>query len=148
MEITDSNNQVNTAGDKEETVFEGRIPVRAFFAGYNFMVFLLFGWNLGLLVNWLRSLVWKIKITNQRLVIIKGLISRSEEDLPLYRATDCGFNQSIAGRLVGAGYITVVSEDASAPKLTFPFIKPAYYKEIIRNNVMIERRRLKTIDWD
>ena len=134
--------------ETEEILFEGKIPVRAFLARYNVLLFLIVGWNVGLAVSYVRSLAWKVKLTSQRLVIVRGLISQKEEDIPLYRATDCCYRQSITGRLLNAGEITLVAEDATSPQVTFPFIAPARYKELIRERMMAERRRNKTIALD
>ena len=133
---------------QEDVVFEGPLPMRAFIGSHGLLYLLIVGWNLGWLVAYIRSFAWKVRITSQRLVVVRGLISQREEDLPLYRATDCGYNQTIAGRLLGTGTIVLVADDATTPRLELPFVKPAHYKELIRNAIMVERARFKTIQID
>lgn len=132
----------------EEVFYDGRLPIRAFIGTHGLLYVLLFGWNLGLLEGYLRSLAWKVKLTSQRLVVIRGFISQKEEDIPLYRATDIGFEQTVAGRLLGTGVITLIAEDATSPKCSFPFIRPAEVKEVIRDHMLTERRRMKTVTLD
>lgn len=132
-----------------ETVqYDARPPLRAFLASHGLLYLLVLGWNLGLLAALLRRLTWRVKITTQRLVVIRGFISRHEEDIPLYRATDVGYNQTIAGRILGCGTITLASDDASCPSMTFPCPQPEHYKELLRQAMTIERQRLRTLNMD
>ncbi len=132
----------------EEVFYDGRLPIKAFLGQHGLLYLMLVGWNVGLLIAWLRSLGFRIMITSQRLVVIHGLIGRNEEDIPLYRATDCSFRQSISGRLLGIGTITVIADDASSPRTEFPMVEPQRYKEILRSGMLAERRRMRAISMD
>ena len=134
------------APDKEEVIFEGRIPARAFLGVHGFLYVLLLGWNFGLLWAWLRSLGWRVKLTSQRLVVTRGMVSQNEHDIPLYRAIDCNFTQTVAGRILHAGEITLTSNDSISPTMRFPFPEPRKYKEMLREFTLRERKRMRTMD--
>ena len=134
------------ASDAEEVMFEGRLPMRAFLGLHGLIYLLVLGWNVGLLVAYLRSLSWRVRLTSQRLVITRGVVAQREQDIPLYRAIDCNYAQTIAGRLLGTGEITLISDDATSPRIAMPFPQPRRHKEMIRDFTIKERRRLRTID--
>ena len=144
-DANDSNGR-KAPSDAEEIRYDGRVPARAFLGMHGVIYLLLLGWNFGLLWAWLRSLAWKVKLTDQRLVVTRGFLSQREEDIPLYRATDCGFTQTIAGRILKTGAITLISDDATSPTITFPFPQPKLYKEMIREATARERKRMRSMD--
>ena len=74
------------------------------------------------------------------------MVSQHEHDIPLYRAIDCNYNQSFVGRLLGTGEITLTSNDAITPTMTFPFPEPKKYKEVLREYTLRERKRMRTMD--
>jgi membrane protein YdbS with pleckstrin-like domain len=88
---------------------------------------------------------WKsthYKLTNQRLFIRSGFISRSLEEIQLYRVKDVAFHQSILDRVLGIGSITVLSSDESAPRVTLIGIEePETFKEEIRTAYRTARQR-------
>ncbi len=139
-------NDKDVAPDREEVMFEGRIPVKAFIGVHGFFYLILLGWNFGLLWAWLRSLTWRVKLTSQRLVVTRGLVSQNERDIPLYRAIDCNFTQTVAGRILRAGEITLTSNDSISPTMRFPFPEPRKYKEMLREFTLRERKRMRTMD--
>lgn len=132
----------------EEVFYEGAMPVKACLGKHGLLYFIILGWNIGLLIAWLQSMSIKVKITSQRLVITRGMVSRTEEDIPLYRGKDISYRQTVAGRMLGTGVITFFSDDATAPELSFPCLKPQEYKEKIRDCMMKERQRFRTRTFD
>ena len=142
----EAKNGPQISSDTEDVMFDGRVPVKAFLGMHGFFYLILLGWNFGLLLAWLRSLSWKVKLTSQRLVITRGLVSQREEDIPLYRAKDCGFTQTVAGRMLGTGEVTLISDDATSPTVTFPIPEPKKYKEFLREFTAKERKRMRSMD--
>lgn len=134
--------------DDEEVFYDGNIPFKVFLFSHNFLYLLLFGWNIGLLTSYLKKVNWRIKITDQRLVLVQGIFSRHQEEVEYYRISDSEYNQSVIERLFGIGKITIAADDASAPNLTFPMINPKEYREKIRNNVRKERRKMRAMSVD
>jgi membrane protein YdbS with pleckstrin-like domain len=132
----------------EEIFYEGRPPLTAFLARHNLLFFFLFGWNIGLVACFFQRLTWQVKLTSQRIVVIRGLIAQKEEEIPLYRVKDCFFYQSILGRIFGTGDINILSDDPTSPHLEIPIVAPREYKELLRESVQIERQRMKTFNVD
>jgi hypothetical protein len=73
------------------------------------------------------------RLTNQRLLIESGLLSKSVDEIDLRYVDDLEFRQSLLDRLLGIGQVFVVSSDKLAPKLTIQGIKdPRGLREKIR----------------
>jgi len=82
----------------------------------------------------------KYILTNQRLRIETGIISRDIEEIELYRIQDTAVEQNMLDRSLGIGIITIVSSDERSPSLTLPKIaRPRELREKIR--VLSEARR-------
>jgi hypothetical protein len=83
-------------------------------------------------------------VTNQRLRVVRGLLSRSTEEVELTRVRDVSYEQSLAQRALGIGTITVVGTDATAPMVVLHDIEePEAVKELIRQAVQEQRRRYR-----
>ena len=57
------------------------------------------------------------RITNQRLTIESGLVSKRVDDIDLRTVEDVGLEQSPLERLLGVGRLTIVSTDRARPRL-------------------------------
>jgi uncharacterized membrane protein YdbT with pleckstrin-like domain len=83
-------------------------------------------------------------VTNQRLRVVRGLLSRSTEEVELVRVRDVSYEQSLAQRALGIGTITLVGTDATAPVVVLHDIdEPEVVKELIRQAVQEQRRRFR-----
>ena len=133
---------------KEVVFFAGRAPVKACLGRHGLLYVLLLGWNIGLLIAWISSLMTTLRLTSQRVVIIRGLISRHEEDIPLYRGSDINFSQTVAGRLLGTGVITLYSDDVTSPQVIFAVPRPQEFKEKLRESMNKERIRFRSRNID
>jgi uncharacterized membrane protein YdbT with pleckstrin-like domain len=81
-------------------------------------------------------------LTTERLRIVRGLLSRSTEEIELTRVRDVSFEQSLAQRALGIGNVTVVGTDATAPEVVLHDVEePEQVKELIRQAVREQRRR-------
>ena len=77
----------------------------------------------------------KYRLTNQRLVVEQGILSRTLDEVDLRTVDDSGFSQSPLERLQGIGTVWVVSSDRSTPRLTLRGIPdPRSLREKIREN--------------
>lgn len=73
------------------------------------------------------------KVTNQRIVIETGVLSRSLEEIDLRSVDDIEFRQGFFERLFGIGEVFVVSTDKVAPKRMLHGIPdPRKTRELIR----------------
>jgi uncharacterized membrane protein YdbT with pleckstrin-like domain len=64
-----------------------------------------------LLVVWIQNLAAKYEITEERLIIRRGIIMKSVDEIELYRIKDVRINFSIINQLAGIGTICVASSD-------------------------------------
>jgi hypothetical protein len=73
------------------------------------------------------------RLTNQRLLIESGLLSKSVEEIDLRYVEDLQFRQTFLERLLGIGNVDVVSSDKLAPKIVIGGIAdPRGVRETIR----------------
>ena len=81
-------------------------------------------------------------LTNERLKVVRGILSRSTEEVELTRVRDVSYEQSLAQRALGIGTIAVVGTDATAPMVVLHDVEePESVKEMIRQAVRDQRRR-------
>ena len=81
-------------------------------------------------------------LTTERLRVVRGLLSRSTEEVELTRIRDVSFEQSLGQRALGIGTVTVVGTDATAPTVVLHDVdEPEQVKELIRQAVRDQRRR-------
>jgi len=98
-----------------------------------------------LIVPVLRTLSGKYLIKTDRVVFTRGLLSKKVEQVDLVRYKDIQFQQSILGRLLSFGDITLVTSDATQKELKLLGIRdPETVYEIIREAAE-ERKRVKGV---
>jgi uncharacterized membrane protein YdbT with pleckstrin-like domain len=67
---------------------------------------------IGLFVwRWLENLASKYELTEERLIIRRGLIAKSLDEIELYRIKDVRINYSIINQIAGIGTISISSSD-------------------------------------
>ena len=94
------------------------------------------------LLNPIESHAIRWVLTNERLRVIRGILSRSTEEVELSRVRDVSLDQSLAQRALGIGTITIVGADATAPEVVIHDVEePEQVKELIREAVREQRRR-------
>ena len=82
----------------------------------------------------------KYELTNQRIRIYSGRVSKKEEEIDLIRIRDLKVKQGLADRAKGVGDIEIISTDDSTPKLILKDVKdPVGVKEIIRTAMKVEK---------
>ena len=64
-----------------------------------------------LLVVWVQNLAAKYEITEERLIIRRGIIMKSVDEIELYRIKDVRIHFSIINQLAGIGTICIASSD-------------------------------------
>ena len=101
----------------------------------------LFG--LGLLMGLWRYLTiktWKFRITNERIIDEKGVLSKVTNELELFRIKDITFHQPFWLRLVGLSNIHLITSDRSNPLFIIPGVRNG--KELREElRTLIEKRR-------
>jgi membrane protein YdbS with pleckstrin-like domain len=99
---------------------------------------------LALVVARLGRLAWRLavlkshryRVTNQRMVIESGVLSRRIDELDMRTVEDLEFQQSVVERLLGIGDITVVSSDRNNARTRLVGVaRPRELRELIRSTV-------------
>ena len=84
----------------------------------------------------------KYILTEEKLIINMGFLSKSEEEIRLYRITDFSVKQSLFQRIFGVGNINISSSDNMQGEFTISQIKNPYeIKNKLSDMVEIERQK-------
>lgn len=84
--------------------------------------------------------VTRYELSNERLRVISGVLTRTINEIELYRVVDTGCEQTIFERLMGLGTVMVVSSDRTTPIFSLDSIPQARaVREQVRD--LVERRR-------
>jgi uncharacterized membrane protein YdbT with pleckstrin-like domain len=85
-------------------------------------------------------------ITNQRVMIERGMLSKSLNEIDLRYIDDTQFFQSVSGRLLGIGNVTLISSDKAFPTTVLQGIaRPRDIRELIRARAyQVSQRQLFT----
>lgn len=70
-----------------------------------------------ILITYLKIRYTRYRLSNQRLIISRGIFSRSMETIELYRIKDLQYHASFWQRMVGIGNIILISSDKSNPQI-------------------------------
>lgn len=90
--------------------------------------------------KWLETRNTVYTLTDQRLKFTRGVLSKTTEDLELYRVRDTRFVQSVWERMFGLGEIELYTTDETTSTVRLPFIRDA---EGVREKMrgLVEARR-------
>lgn len=76
-------------------------------------------------------------VTNQRITMIKGLLSTQVEEIELYKVKDQKIEQSLIEKATNVGNIVIYSVDQSTPVIKIEHVEnPMQVKDIIRKAVL------------
>ena len=114
----------------------------------NFKLFLVCGLLFWLVVpifiaawRWLETSRHVFRVTTERVIITKGVLSRRTDQLELYRAKDASLLEPFWLRMVKLGHVDLVTSDPTTPFLRLEAVPaPAELREQLRN--AIERLRV------
>ncbi|MEA3063495.1 MAG: hypothetical protein QOJ94_3276 [Sphingomonadales bacterium] len=126
--------------------------LRGTIAGWGTLLLCLVGVGLiVVLAQWLRFVAATFEVTNDRLVIRRGIFTKSIDEIELYRVKDIRLDYSLVNQWAGIGTITILSSDETtrdAP-LVIPFVEQAEARrERLRDlvNQARQRRGVREID--
>lgn len=83
----------------------------------------------------------KYTLTNERLIIKKGLLTRTTDEIELYRVKDIRLVEPFLQRIVGLSVIEVTSSDRTNPNLSLAGIKNG---DVFRNNLRNQVEKIRT----
>lgn len=93
-------------------------------------------WLIVVWINW-QSIAYTL--TNQRIMIEKGVFSRQEKIIPIDRVQDCATRQSILGRIFGYGHVEVDAAGAQGAEVLEFLPQPGRFRDQVF--VQSEQRR-------
>lgn len=90
--------------------------------------------------HWLTTRCFEYRITNERLIVKRGVFSKRTDELELYRVKDTSLVEPFWLRLVGLGHIDLTTSDRTTPLVRIAAVPEASnLREQLRRNV--ERMR-------
>jgi len=70
-------------------------------------------------VRWLQNLAASYEITDQRLIVKRGIVMKSIDEIELYRIKDVRVDYSLVNQLTDIGTITITSSDRTTGNAQF-----------------------------
>jgi membrane protein YdbS with pleckstrin-like domain len=123
----------------ERVIFEGH-PASIYSVGQYAVAVVTLG--LALIVYWLRSASRRYKLTNQRLRIEEGFLSKRINNVELFRVDHVEIDKPILMRLLGFGILRLTTSDGSDTSIRLFGLKdPDQWGEQIREFSLRERER-------
>ena len=104
----------------EEVLFEGRV---ALIPSFGTVLLAVLTVGLWLLVRWVRTLGRYYRVTTRRIVVETGVLSKTLEQIDLYRIADYTVERPFGQRLVGTGNLKLKTFDKTTPELDIRDIK-------------------------
>ena len=133
----------------EETLFEGRAALVPSF-GTLLMAIITLG--LWLIVRWFRTLSVNYRITTHRIIVESGLLSKTLEQIDLYRIADYTVERPFGQRLLGTGNLLLKTFDKTTPQLDVRYIKTDVVALYERVRAATEadkvRRGVRMVDYE
>ena len=88
-------------------------------------------------------------LTNQRLIIKRGMIRRFEDQIDLVRIKDLKLSIGISDRMMGIGQIEIISSDPSTPSYKLVGVRdPRHVRDLMWQAVTDRRRALGVRRFD
>jgi membrane protein YdbS with pleckstrin-like domain len=118
------------------------------FAGWMFAATTALG-VIFILIPWIKAKMVAYKITNYRIDLERGLLSKRLDTLELWHVEDIRMNQSFLDRILGVGTVTVISHDDTTPQLSMrgiPHPRPLY--ETLKQRVIAVKRQRGVVKMD
>lgn len=135
--------------DGEEVLFEGRAALVPSFATLLAAILTLGLW---LLVRWFQTLGKNYRITNRRIVVETGVLSKKLEQIDLYRVADYTVERPFGQRIMGTGNLLLKTFDKTTPELNVMAIKTDVVKlyEAVRAATEADkaRRGVRMVDYE
>lgn len=87
------------------------------FAGWGTLLLCLVGVGLVIIaVRWIANQSTLYEVTEDRLILYRGLVNKSIDEIELYRVKDVRLDFSIVNQIAGIGRITITSSDETTHK--------------------------------
>jgi len=135
--------------DGEEVLFEGRA---ALVPSFGTLLIAILTLGLWLLVRWIQTMGRTYRITNRRIVVETGVLSKKLEQIDLYRVADYTVERPFGQRIMGTGNLLLKTFDKTTPELNVIAIKTDVVKlyESVRAATEADkaRRGVRMVDYE
>lgn len=91
------------------------------------------------IVVWIRRQSVTYTLTDQRILLESGILSRQEKIIPIDRVQDCSTRQTITGRIVGYGRVEIDAAGAQGAEVLDHLPSPGTFRDQVF--VQSEKRR-------
>lgn len=101
--------------------------------------------------RWLVVRCTRFELTSERLIVRRGVLNRTTDEIELYRVKDTRLDEPLILRLVGCGNIVLSTSDRSTPILEMRAIRDANsVRESIRREVerIRETKQVREVDFE
>jgi uncharacterized membrane protein YdbT with pleckstrin-like domain len=126
--------------------------LRGTLAGWGTLLLCLVGIGfLIVLAKWIQNLAATYEVTDDRLIIRRGIFMKSIDEIELYRVKDIRIDFSLINQWAGIGTITITSSDETTRRaaLVLPDIENAQHRrEELRRLVDAARQRRQVREID
>ena len=126
--------------------------LRGTLAGWGTLLLCLVGVGLLIvLVKWVKNLATTYEVSDDRLILHKGIINKSIDEIELYRIKDIRIDFSLINQWAGIGTITLISSDETTGSAPFviPDVEQAQARrEKLRDLVNAARRARGVREFD
>ncbi|MBK6697735.1 MAG: PH domain-containing protein [Myxococcales bacterium] len=138
-----------TSAQDEQVLFEGHPATLPSLGAWLVAIVTL---GIGALVYWLRARGVRYRITTQRVIVERGILSKRMDQIDLYRINDYVVDRPLMQRIVGTGNLTLEAMDKTSRELTLrglPTDVVALY-EALRKATEDEKRRrgVRVVDYE
>jgi len=100
-------------------------------------------------IPWVWSKTMRFKISNYRIDVERGLLSKRIDTLELWHVEDIRMQQSILERIMGVGTVTIFSNDDTTPQLPMRGLPhPRQLFETLKQRVIAVKRQRGVIKVD
>ncbi len=122
--------------------------LRGTIAGWGTLLLCLVGVGLIIvLVKWIQNLATTYEVTEERLILHKGIINKSIDEIELYRIKDVRIDFSLINQWADIGTITISSSDETTRDgdLVIPYVEQARARREKLRDLVNAARRLRGV---
>ena len=88
---------------------------------------------IALAIAWIRLRATSYTVTNQRVLIEQGVVTKTVDEIDLRYVDDTQFQQTLVDRILGIGNVTLISSDKTSPRYMLRSVKdPRGVRELVR----------------
>jgi uncharacterized membrane protein YdbT with pleckstrin-like domain len=133
----------------ESVLFEGR---PALIRSIGQLLLCLVTLGIGLIPSWWSSLSRHYRVTSRRVVVESGVLSKTLEQVDLYRISDYTVERPFSQRMVGTGNIVLKTHDKTTPEVRLTGLKTdvvqLYERLRIATEADRQKRGVRVVDYE